>query len=155
MSALPTLDEIREAFELFDDWEDRYRFIIDLGRSLPELPESERSDANLVRGCQSQVWLLAEPPDPEGRIRLRIDSDAHIVRGLAAIVLAVYDGLTPGEVLEVDIEGLFEELELLKHLSPTRGNGLRALIGRIRALAEAAGSGGPAMGTQPDAREAR
>ncbi len=129
------LAQIREAFAFFDDWEDKYRFIIDLGKSLPHLPESAKREENLVRGCQSQVWLDAEADPETGRLHLRIDSDAHIVRGLIAIVLAAYDGRTPQEILRFDMEALFEELELLKHLSPTRGNGLRALIGRIRELA--------------------
>jgi cysteine desulfuration protein SufE len=129
------LAEIRETFSFFDDWEDKYRFIIDLGKSLPHLPETDKQDENLVRGCQSQVWLVAEHDPEADTVRLRIDSDAHIVRGLIAIVLAMYDGHTPDEILAWDVENVFEELELLKHLSPTRGNGLRALIGRIRALA--------------------
>jgi len=132
---LANLDEITESFAYFDNWEDKYRFIIDLGKGLPHLPESARREENLVRGCQSQVWLLAEV-DPETRkVHLLIDSDAHIVRGLIAIVLAAYDGRSAEEILQFDIEGLFDELQLLKHLSPTRGNGLRALIGRIRELA--------------------
>jgi len=129
------LDEIRESFAFFDDWEDKYRFIIDLGKSLPVLPESARREDNLVRGCQSQVWVDAAFDPDSGAATLAIDSDAHIVRGLIAIVLAVYQGRTPAEILAFDIEGLFDELALLKHLSPTRGNGLRALIARIRELA--------------------
>lgn len=129
------LSEIREAFAFFDDWEDKYRFVIDLGKSLPHLPEADKRDENLVRGCQSQVWLVAEHDPGTDAVQLRIDSDAHIVRGLIAIVLAMYDGHTPDEILAWDVESVFDELELLKHLSPTRGNGLRALIGRIRALA--------------------
>jgi len=129
------LAEITESFDFFDDWEDKYRFIIDLGKTLPHLTDSEKADDNLVRGCQSQVWLLAEFNDSRERVSLRIDSDAHIVRGLIAIIMAVYDNRTPAEILGFDIESLFEELQLLKHLSPTRGNGLRAMIGRIRDLA--------------------
>ena len=131
------LQEIRESFTFFDDWEDQYRFIIDLGKSVPTLGEDARRDENLVRGCQSQVWLEAAFDPQTGTFSLGIDSDAHIVRGLIAIVLAAYQGRTPNEILAFDIEGLFDELALLKHLSPTRGNGLRALIGRIRALAQA------------------
>lgn len=133
MRGAPTgLDDIREAFELFDDWEDRYRFVIDLGKHLPELDAAERIEANRVRGCQSQVWLVADYDAAAGVMRLRLDSDAHIVRGLIAIVLAAYDGRTPRQILEFDIEGLFEELQLLTHLSATRGNGLRAMVARIR-----------------------
>lgn len=130
------LSEITEAFSFFDDWEDKYRFIIDLGKSLPDLPEADKREENLVRGCQSQVWLHVDHDLPSNRMSLRIDSDAHIVRGLIAIVLAAYDQRTPEEILDYDIEGLFDELQLLKHLSPTRGNGLRALISRVRAHAE-------------------
>lgn len=129
------LDEIVESFSFFDDWEDKYRFIIDLGKGLPELPESQRREEYLVRGCQSQVWLIASTDPESHRVHLEIDSDAHIVRGLIAIVLAAYDGKTASDILSFDIEKLFDELELLKHLSPTRGNGLRAMIGRIRDLA--------------------
>jgi cysteine desulfuration protein SufE len=127
--------EIIESFDYFDDWEDKYRFIIDLGKSLPHLAESEKADEFLVRGCQSQVWLQAGFDSASNKVSLKIDSDAHIVRGLIAIVLSVYDNRTPAEILEFDIEALFEELALLKHLSPTRGNGLRAMISRIRDLA--------------------
>jgi cysteine desulfuration protein SufE len=129
-----TLDEIRESFAFFDDWEDKYRFIIDLGKALPDMPESDKQDGNLVRGCQSQVWLTADV-DAHDRLHLTMDSDAHIVRGLIAIVLAAYDGQTRGFVADFDIEQLFDDLDLMKHLSPTRGNGLKAMIGRIRALA--------------------
>ena len=132
----PVLDDIRSSFAFFDDWEDRYRFLIDLGRSLPPLPERHRTDANLVRGCQSQVWLVPRYDAVANRLHLAIDSDAHIVRGLAALVLAAFDGKSPGDVVEFDVEGLFEELALLRHLTPTRGNGLRAMVARIRAVAQ-------------------
>lgn len=128
------LDEIRESFEFFDDWEDRYRFIIDLGKGLPQMPEADRQEENLVRGCQSQVWLTAHF-DGDDHLQLNLDSDAHIVRGLIAIVLAAYNGMARSAVAGYDIETLFDELDLLKHLSPTRGNGLKAMIGRIRELA--------------------
>ncbi len=130
---MSTLEEIRESFSFFDDWEDKYRFIIDLGRELPQMPEDQKRDENLVRGCQSQVWLTATF-DPDDRLHLTMDSDAHIVRGLIAIVLAAYDGQPRTSVSGIDIEGLFDELDLMKHLSPTRGNGLKAMIGRIRSL---------------------
>ncbi|MCB1685761.1 MAG: SufE family protein [Pseudomonadales bacterium] len=132
---LPDLGEIREAFAFFDDWEDKYRFVIDLGKSLPELPQADRSEANLVRGCQSQVWMVASQDPATNALHFRIDSDAHIVRGLIAIVLAVYDGQSPESVLKFDIEALFDELKLLPHLSVTRGNGLRAMIRKIQAFA--------------------
>ena len=136
MAAQPAaLDEIRASFAFFDDWEDRYRFLIDLGRSLPPLAPRHRVEANLVRGCQSLVWLVASYDEGEDRLRLAIDSDAHIVRGLIAVVLAAYDGKSPAEIAGFDVEGLFEELALLRHLTPTRGNGLRAMVARIRAVA--------------------
>ena len=130
------LDEVRSAFELFDDWEDRYRFILDLGRSVPQLDPEMKTDDRLVRGCQSLVWLVPRLDAGSGRLHLEIDSDAHIVRGLIAIVLAAYDGNQPREILNFDIEGLFSELDLMRHLSPTRGNGLRAMVARIRSVAE-------------------
>ena len=130
------LDEIRESFAFFDSWEDKYRFIIDLGKALPQFPERDKTAQNIVRGCQSQVWLLTHLED--GRLRVRIDSDAHIVRGLIAIVLAAYESRTPAQVHAFDMEALFDELDLLRHLSPTRGNGLRAMVARIRAEAERA-----------------
>jgi cysteine desulfuration protein SufE len=135
MSVPIPLAEITESFAFFDDWEDKYRFVIDLGKSIPDLPESDRLEENLVRGCQSQVWLVATIDPDSGRVCLAIDSDAHIVRGLIAIVLAAYNDLTPAEIVAFDIEGLFDELQLLKHLSPTRGNGLRALVNRVREFA--------------------
>lgn len=131
------VDDIREAFGFFDSWEDKYRFVIDLGKELPELSGNEKTDEHLVRGCQSQVWLVAGFDPQTGVMRLSLDSDAHIVRGLIAIVLAAYDSRTPQEIVDYDIEGLFDDLDLLKHLSATRGNGLRAMVGRIRQTAAA------------------
>ena len=125
------LDNIKTTFAFFDDWEDKYRFLIDLGKSVPVLSSEFRIAENLVRGCQSQVWLLGEYDGEQHRLRLQIDSDAHIVRGLIAIVLATFDGQSPNEIVDYDIENLFEELDLLNHLSVTRGNGLRALVKRI------------------------
>jgi len=132
----PVLDDIRLSFSLFDAWEDRYRFLIDLGRDVGQLPPASRTAANLVRGCQSQVWLVPSYDANAGRVRLAIDSDALIVRGLIAIALAAYNGKSPRQILDFDIEELFAELELLTHLSPARGNGLRAMVGKIRGIAE-------------------
>ena len=131
----PSLEEIREAFSFFDSWEDKYRFVIDLGKDLPPMDPADQTEDHLVRGCQSQVWLVSEFDADDGVLRLTLDSDAHIVRGLIAIVLAAYDGRTPQQILDYDIEGLFDELDLLKHLSATRGNGLRAMVQRIREAA--------------------
>ena len=131
------LADIQSAFELFDDWEDTYRFIIDLGKSLPALPDAQKTEDRLVRGCQSQVWLIPHYDAKTGRLAFAIDSDAHIVRGLIAIVLAAYDDKPPADILAYDIEALFQELDLLRHLTPTRGNGLRAMVGKIRSVAGA------------------
>lgn len=133
-----SLEEIREAFAFFDSWEDKYRFVIDLGKDLPPMDPAEQVEDNLVRGCQSQVWLVARIDPDAGVMQLSLDSDAHIVRGLIAIVLAAFDGRRPEEILDFDIEGLFEELDLLRHLSPTRGNGLRAMVESIRECARQA-----------------
>jgi cysteine desulfuration protein SufE len=134
--ATPSIDEIRESFAFFDDWEDRYKFIIDLGRGIPPMADSLKVDANIVRGCQSQVWIDHRLGD--GRLYFTLDSDAMIVRGLIAIVLAAFNGRTPPSILAYDIDGLFRDLDLLRHLSPTRGNGLAALVRRIRDIATAA-----------------
>ena len=131
-----TSEDIVDTLGFFDSWEDRYRYIIDLGRELPPLPESLHTDDRLVRGCQSQVWV--EITERDGRLQLAVDSDAFIVKGLLGVVLAAYNNRTPAEILAFDIDGYFEELELLRHLSPTRGNGLRAMVARIRAAAEGA-----------------
>ena len=125
------LENIRTTFAFFDDWEDKYRFLIDLGKSVPALPTQFRVADNLVRGCQSQVWLLGDYDTQHDQLKLQIDSDAHIVRGLIAIVLATYDGRSPNEIVAFNIENLFDELALMHHLSATRGNGLRALVKRI------------------------
>lgn len=130
------IETIRESFDFFDSWEDKYRFVIDLGKELPALPDSDKIEGNLIRGCQSQVWMVANYNGQNRQLELQIDSDAHIVRGLIAIVLAAYDQRTPEDILAFDIEGLFTELDLLGHLSQTRGNGLRAMVAKIRAVAE-------------------
>lgn len=125
-----------EEFSFLEDWEDRYRHVIALGEALPPFPAELRTEANRVRGCVSQVWLVAHrtngaaPP----RIELLADSDAHIVRGLAAILLRIYSGRTPEEIGAIDPEGAFARLGLDSHLSPQRSNGLRAMVERIRAL---------------------
>ena len=131
------LQELRASFAIFDSWEDRYRFLIELGKDVAPLPPAQRIEANLVRGCQSQVWLVPDYDDASDRLALAIDSDAHIVRGLIAIVLAAYQRRSPEDILGFDIEGLFDELALLSHLSPGRGNGLRAMVAKIRRLAAA------------------
>ena len=126
------LAAIEDDLGFFDDWEDRYRYLIDLGRGLPGLADAERTEERIVHGCQSQVWLLTEFDATTGQMHLRMDSDALIVRGLIGLVQAAYAGRTPEEVLAYDIEALFERLDLMSHLSMARGNGLRAMVGRIR-----------------------
>lgn len=133
-----TPGQIVDDLSFFDDWEERYRFIIDLGKQLPEFPDALKTEQLLVRGCQSQVWLLTRLNRDTGSLDIAVDSDALIVRGLAAVVLTAYHGKTPAQVAQFDIEDYFEKLDLLKHLSPTRGNGLRAMVKKIQAQAESA-----------------
>jgi len=129
-----TTEDILDTLGFFDDWESRYKYIIDLGKELPALPEAFHTEERLVRGCQSQVWI--EPQIIEGRMQLAVDSDAFIVKGLLGIVLAAYNNKSPAEILAFDIDNYFEQLDLLNHLSPTRGNGLRAMVKRILSIAE-------------------
>lgn len=127
------LDDIIADFDLLDDWEDRYRYIIDLGRQLAPLPDLARTDGNKVQGCVSQVWLqtsVGGGADPQ--VRFIGDSDAHIVKGLVAIILALYSGRRASEISGTDAEGLMKQLGLDQHLSPQRSNGLRAMVARIR-----------------------
>ncbi|GAB4526790.1 MAG: SufE family protein [Parvularculaceae bacterium] len=140
----PAFAQIAEDFALLEDWEDRYRHIIELGRSLDPLPKSAYDDANKVRGCASQVWLVSEVyRDDQGAIRLRFrgDSDAHIVRGLIAILIALYTDKTPEDILATDAKAALAELELDGQLSPQRSNGLASMVNRIRADATAAAAG--------------
>jgi cysteine desulfuration protein SufE len=132
-----TLEDVLDAFEFLDDWEERYAFIVDLGKQLPAFPDDERTEENYVHGCQSQVWLVHHHDEDSGKLFLLIDSDAIIVRGLAAIILVALNGKTPRELLATDIDELFEQLDLFRHISPTRGNGLRAMVGKIRDIAAA------------------
>lgn len=129
-----TFEDIREDFALLDDWEDRYRYVIELGRQLPELPESARTDANKVRGCASQVWL--ETSETDGRLHFLGDSDAHIVRGLIAILFALYQDRTPKDILSIDAHGELAALGLAEHLTPQRSNGLASMVERIRSDAQ-------------------
>ena len=129
-----TLDELIDTFSFFDDWEDKYRFIIDLGKALPGLPDSAKTEEHLIRGCQSQVWLTYEIES--GTLNFHMDSDAHIVRGLIAVVLVAVQGRSASDIQHLDIEAVFSQLDLLAHLSVTRGNGLRAMVARIKAIAE-------------------
>lgn len=131
-----SIETIEEDMAFFDDWEDRYRYLIDLGKSLPEMDESLKTPANIVHGCTSQVWLYATQDQTSNQLHLQMDSDALIVRGLLGLVAAAYAGKSPDEAARFDINALFERLDLLSHLSMTRGNGLRAMVGRIQTLAK-------------------
>ena len=136
-----TVDEIVDNFELLDEWDDRYRYLIELGRSLEPLDEVAHNDHNKVRGCASQVWVeSAVEPDEAGtpHVMLRGDSDAHIVRGLIALVFAIYSGKTPADIVKTDAQPVFERLGLSSHLTPQRSNGVRAMIERIKTDAHAA-----------------
>lgn len=125
--------EVVEEFGFFDDWMDRYQYLIDLGKRLPDLADDEKVDANKIRGCQSQVWFVAEVRD--GRLHFRAVSDAAIVSGLIALLLRIYSDKAPREILETPPE-FVAELGLEKHLSPTRSNGLASMLGAIRRYAE-------------------
>jgi cysteine desulfuration protein SufE len=133
-------EDIAESFELFDDWEDRYRYVIDLGREMPALPENRRSPATKVEGCASQVWLVPEVrTSPEGpRLYFQGDSDAMIVRGLIAILITLISGRRLEEIRALDIRGQLARLQLDQALSSQRSNGLRAMVGRIEDIARAA-----------------
>lgn len=136
-----TIDEIIDNFSLLDAWDDRYRYVIELGRGLEPLPEAERTDANKVQGCASQVWLATHrKPDGDAGPTLTFigDSDAHIVRGLIAILLALYSGKPAREILAADAVELFNQLGLREHLTPQRSNGFRSMVERIKADAREA-----------------
>ena len=138
---MTTIDEITENFALLDDWDDRYRYVIELGRMLAPLPESERTEANKVQGCASQVWLgtSVKPNGAAGPTLSFVgDSDAHIVRGLIAILFALYSGKPAREILDTDAVALFERLALREHLTPQRSNGFRSMVERIKSDARSA-----------------
>ena len=123
-------------FELLGDWEERYRYLIDLGRKLPPMPEGEKSEASKVRGCMSQVWLTSQvEPGPPLRLRFHGDSDAHIVKGLIALLFLLYGQRTPQEILALDVQKVFERLGLENQITMNRRNGFYSMVERIRALA--------------------
>jgi cysteine desulfuration protein SufE len=136
LSIAAALDELAAEFDILGDWEERYRYVIDLGRTLEPLSDAERSDANKVRGCASQVWLVTEP-QADGTLKFRGDSDAHIVRGLIAILMRLYSGRAPAEILTFDAKAAFESLGLTGALSSQRSNGLFSMVERIRRDAQA------------------
>ena len=134
------VEDLIADFEFLDDWEDRYRHLIELGRALPPFPEAERTEANKVQGCASQVWLVCRRKDgPSGEVlEFEGDSDAHIVRGLVAVLLALTSGRTAQEILATDVLAIFRRIGLEGHLTPQRSNGLRSMVERIRGYARAA-----------------
>lgn len=130
------LDELADTFEMLGDWEERYRYLIELGRKLEPLSEAEHSEANKVRGCLSQVWLVAEyRPGTPATLHFRGDSDAHIVKGLVAVLLALYSDRTPREILDTDLHEAFTRLGLENNLTMNRRNGFYSMIERIRFIA--------------------
>jgi cysteine desulfuration protein SufE len=139
------IDHIRADFEFLDDWEDRYRYVMELGRAMPSLDEALRTDANKVRGCASQVWLAARvAPTADAAAKTLVfagDSDAHLVRGLVAIIIALYEGRPLAEIASLDAQAELATLGLKEHLTPQRSNGLASMIKRIRADAAAAMAG--------------
>ena len=138
---MATIDEIRDNFALLEEWDDRYRYVIELGRMLEPMPEAEHSPDNKVQGCVSQVWLSKRVDRSGGNgpvLKYRGDSDAHIVRGLVAILLTLYSGHSPQEILSTDATAVFDEFGFREHLTPQRSNGLRSMVERIRGDARAA-----------------
>ena len=134
--AVTKIDDIQSDFAVLDDWDDRYRHLIELGKQLPPLPESQRIAANKVQGCASQVWLSTRMGS-DGRLQFLGDSDALIVRGLVAVVLAIFSDQHPWEIAAIDAEAIFRRLDLAAHLSAQRSNGLRSMVARIKAEAKA------------------
>jgi len=137
---MTTIDDIRDNFALLDEWDDRYRYVIELGRTLEPLPEAEHSPENKVQGCVSQVWLSKQVArgGSGAVLKYRGDSDAHIVRGLIAILLTLYSGKSPQDILATNAIEVFDELGFREHLTPQRSNGLRSMVERIRNDARAA-----------------
>ncbi|MBI1261368.1 MAG: cysteine desulfuration protein SufE [Rhizobiales bacterium] len=130
-----SIQELIDDFAFLDDWEDRYRYVIELGKTLQPLSDAEHNATNKVEGCVSQVWLITEMEKDESgtrRLTFRGDSDAHIVRGLIAILIALYSGQTPDDILKIDARAVFAEIGLNEHLSPQRSNGLSAMVARVQ-----------------------
>lgn len=137
-----TIASLQSDFELLDDWEDRYRYIIELGRGLAPFPDALRTETTKVRGCTSQVWLVSQARPAEGEagpvLHFQGDSDAHIVRGLIAVLFALYQDRPAREILAIEPETVFTALGLKEHLTPQRSNGLASMVERIRTDARAA-----------------
>jgi cysteine desulfuration protein SufE len=133
---LPTTEQILEDLEFFDDWEERYKYLIDLGEEMPKMPAQMQTPERIVKGCQSNVWIDVQPAGD--KLTFSVDSDAIIVRGLLALVMAAFDNKTAAQILDFDIQHYFVQLDLEQHISPTRGNGLRAIVAKIQQIARAA-----------------
>ena len=131
-----TTDDIVDTLSFFDDWEERYKYIIDLGKQLPAMKDEKKTEEFLLRGCQSQVWLSHTYDKETGIMYVLLESDAIIVKGLAAIVLAALNAKTPQAIIDEDVEALFTKMDLMRHISPTRGNGLRSMLERIKTTAK-------------------
>ncbi len=131
------IEELVDNLELLEDWEERYRYLIELGRKLPPLPDDQHTEQNKVRGCMSQVWMFPQVDDRTSPPTLHFlaDSDAHIVKGLIAVLVVVYSGKTAQEILDIDIHAVFTRLGLEKHITPNRRNGFFSMVGRIQDLA--------------------
>jgi cysteine desulfuration protein SufE len=132
--SLPSTDEILDDLAFFDSWEERYKYIIDLGNSLPAFDAALQTQERLVKGCQSNVWL--DVKTEEGKLVFTVDSDAIIVKGLLVLVMAAFNNKAPGDILGFDIDDYFKQLDLERHISPTRGNGLRSIVARITTIAK-------------------
>jgi len=132
---MSSIRELVENFSFFDEWTDRYRYLIDLGRKIPEMDSADKTEGNKVRGCQSQVWMVMNFDAAEGTLSFDADSDSAIVKGLIAILLALYGGTRPEEIMAADIDGTFSEIGLDSHLSPNRRNGFYSMVNRIKASA--------------------
>ena len=133
-TAVNSIEGVVESFELLGDWESRFSYLIDLGKQLPPLAATDQCEANRVQGCQAQVWLKFAP-EADGLITIVADSDAYIVKGLITVLMAIYSGKTAEEILAIDGQAELDKLQLASHLSPTRKNGLYAMVQRIRELA--------------------
>ena len=133
-TAVNSIEELVESFELLGDWESRFAYLIDLGKGLPPMDKTDQCEANKVHGCQAQVWMKFVP-EADGHITIVADSDAYIVKGLITVLLAIYSGKTAEEILAIDGQAELDKLQLASHLSPTRKNGLYAMVQRVRELA--------------------
>jgi len=135
MHSLPTIEEIVDTFQFFDDWEERYRYLIELGEQLPSLAPEHKSEANRVVGCVSNVWIMAEPGKHPDTLRFYGDSDAATVKGLVAILVSIFSGKSPADISTLDADQVFSKLGLYDHLSPTRHVGVYAMVQKVKAIA--------------------